>query len=199
MSVRKFAAARVACRMASAVMVFVVVAACSSSAPAQIIASQRSVGGVKFSPDGLLARATRNETAQIRREILQRMNQVPEALSQQTEMRTISLAKIDAAMRHSQQTGEELPEAIRYLGGLQHVDYVLVFPEEHDVVFIGPAEGWRVDDGGALVGVSTGRTVLLLDDLLIALRAVSDPRPSVFSCSMVKSTPSTARTTPLSV
>lgn len=184
MSVRKFAAARVACRMASAVMVFVVVAACSSWAPAQIIAGQRSVGGVKFLPDGMLVRATRTETAQLRREILQRMSQIPGALSEHTEMRTISLAKIDAAMRHSQQTGEELPEAIRYLGGLQRVDYVLVLPEEHDVVLIGPAEGWRVDDGGNLVGVSTGKTVLLLDDLLTALRAVSNPRPSVFSCSI---------------
>lgn len=193
MSVRKFAAAGVACQMASAAMVLVAVAACSSSASAQVIAQQRAVGGVKFLPDGMLARATRNETAQIRREILQRMNEVPEALSQQTEMRTISLAKIDAAMRHSQQTGEELPEAIRYLGGLQHVDYVLVYPQEQDVVLIGPAEGWRVDDGGTLVGVSTGRPVLLLDDLMTALRAVSDPRPSVFSCSIDPSAEGHAR------
>ena len=50
--------------------------------------------------------------------------------------------------------------------------YVLVYPEEHDVVLAGPAEGWRVDSLGNVVGAASGQPVLLLDDLMAALRAL---------------------------
>ena len=59
---------------------------------------------------------------------------------------------------------------MKYLAGLQQIDYVLVYPEQHDIVLAGPGEGWKVDAWGDLVGATTGRPVMLLDDLLVALR-----------------------------
>ena len=43
-------------------------------------------------------------------------------------------------------------------------------PEQKDIVLVGPAEGWKVDHRGTMIGLSTGRPVMLLDDLLVALR-----------------------------
>ncbi len=61
---------------------------------------------------------------------------------------------------------------MQYLAGLQRIDYVFVFPEAHDIVIAGPAEGFAEDGAGRTVGLTTGRPPLRLDDLMVALRAV---------------------------
>ena len=48
----------------------------------------------------------------------------------------------------------------------------------------GPGEGWKVADDGNVVGVTTGRPVLRLEDLLIALRSVENARQGGISCSI---------------
>jgi hypothetical protein len=53
---------------------------------------------------------------------------------------------------------------------LQQIQYVFVYPEEKDIVLAGFGEGWKVDAQGNVVGQTTGRPVLQLDDLLTALR-----------------------------
>ena len=58
-----------------------------------------------------------------------------------------------------------------YLAGLQRVRYVFVYPEQQDIVLVGPAEGWKMDGLGNVVGRTTNRPVLMLDDLMIALRS----------------------------
>jgi hypothetical protein len=60
---------------------------------------------------------------------------------------------------------------MRHLAGLQRAQYVFVYPDEHDLVIAGPAEGWVEDLSGRAVGLTTGRPTLLLEDLLVALRA----------------------------
>ena len=54
---------------------------------------------------------------------------------------------------------------------------MLVYPEQKDIVLVGPGEGWKVDARGNVVGVTTGRPVMLLDDLLVALRTAAAGRP----------------------
>jgi hypothetical protein len=78
----------------------------------------------------------------------------------------------------------QLPEEIRYLAGLQRIQYILVYPEEHDIVLAGPGEGWRVDERANVVGVTTGRPVMRLDDLLVALRTVHAAQEQAISCSI---------------
>jgi hypothetical protein len=90
---------------------------------------------------------------------------------------------LEAAIRQFVESGKPLPDPMVYLAGLQRIDYVLVYPDEKDIVLMGPAEGWRLDPRGYFVGVTTGRPVMLLDDLLVALRAALNA-PSVLSCSI---------------
>jgi len=51
-------------------------------------------------------------------------------------------------------------------------------------VLAGPAEGWRIDRLGNVVGRATGRPVLTLDDLLVALRVAEDANRTGISCSI---------------
>jgi len=48
----------------------------------------------------------------------------------------------------------------------------------------GPGEGWKVDPHGNIVGLSTGRPVMLLDDLLVALRSAMQAARGGIRCSI---------------
>ena len=60
---------------------------------------------------------------------------------------------------------------MKYLVGLLRIRYVFFYPESKDIVIAGPAEGWMTDPAGRVVGLTTGRPVLQLQDLVTALRA----------------------------
>jgi len=81
-------------------------------------------------------------------------------------------------------SGKPVAEEMAFLAGLQKIDYVLVYPEQKDIVLVGPAEGWKVDGKGNVIGLTTGRPVMLLDDLVVALRAASQPTRTTLNCSI---------------
>ncbi len=60
---------------------------------------------------------------------------------------------------------------MRYLAGLLRVHYVFFYPDSGDIVIAGPAEGWTTDPSGRVIGITSGRPVIRLDDLCVALRA----------------------------
>jgi len=100
-------------------------------------------------------------------------------------MRMVSLKALEAAAKQSQEkVAEKLPDELRFLAGLQRIQYVFVYPEENDIVLAGPGEGWKVDDRGEIVGATTGRPVLRLEDLLVALRTVENARQGSITCSI---------------
>ena len=164
-----------------------VLASAAVSCPAlhaQQFTNQRSVGGVIVLDNGVLRNADVDAIGELRRVHAAALDAIPEGLDQATEVRKVSLRQIDAAIRACRDEGKELPDSIRLLGGLQQIRYVLVYPEQNDIVLVGPGEGWKVSPRGAVVGVTTGRPVMLLDDLLVALRSVNGPTRSVISCSI---------------
>jgi len=99
-------------------------------------------------------------------------------------LRAVSLRQIENQVAEHLENGTPLPEAVKYLAGLQRVQYVFVYPEQNDVVLAGPAEGWRLDSLGNVVGRTTGRPVLLLDDLAVALRTRDTVQLEAISCSI---------------
>jgi len=171
-------------RASLALAAVALVVALSTHAEAQVFSNTRGVGGVSIDPAGMLANATVVQREQLRQEILDDLASVPTGLGKSVETRKVSLKRLEAAIKDCAQTGKPLPDDIQFLAGLQHVRYVLVYPEKNDIVLVGPGEGWEVDKHGAVVGVTTGRPVLMLDDLLVAFRAVTNPEPSVISCSI---------------
>ncbi len=99
-------------------------------------------------------------------------------------MRKVSLRQLEAAIAAHREQGTPLSDDIRFLAGMQRVQYVFVYPQQQDIVLAGPGEGWKLNDEGEIVGLTTNRPVLLLDDLLVALRSIAGAQQSGISCSI---------------
>ena len=144
-----------------------------------------SVGGVKIDAEGVLSAPDMKAAAMLRRELVAEMKEVPDDLGGKVELRKISLRGLEAAIDDALKNNlGVLPDEVKYLAGLQRIEYVLVYPEENDIVLAGPGEGWKVDEVGNVIGVTTGRPVIQIDDLLVALRSVEDARREGISCSI---------------
>ncbi len=99
-------------------------------------------------------------------------------------MRKISLRRLEAALQDCVNNNKPIPDDIKYLAGLQRINYVFVYPEQKDVVLVGVGEGWKVDAKGNVVGIESGRPVMLLDDLLVALRTARGAAQGGITCSI---------------
>lgn len=84
-----------------------------------------------------------------------------------SKLRKISLNRLEAAILKHQGV---LTEEMRSVAGLQRIRYVFYYPESKDIVIAGPAEGWIANSSGRVVGMTTGRPVVQLQDLVEGLR-----------------------------
>jgi len=163
---------------------FAIVSAPAAQAGHQFFRNN-SVGGVKIDAEGVLAPAEPKAALMLRREMIESMDEVPDGLAAEVEIRKVSLKGLEAAIDDAITNNlGVLPDEVKYLAGLQRVQYVLVYPEKNDIVLAGPGEGWKVDEVGNVVGVTTGRPVIHIDDLIVALRSVDEARTEGISCSI---------------
>ncbi len=153
---------------------------------AQVVASSttRAVGGVYIDASGVLSNATLDACGRLSELRTGSLKGIPSELNGLVPLRKVSLRKLEAAIDASLASGKELPDEIKYLAGLQQIEYVFVYPQQRDIILAGPGEGWKVDSCGYVVGVTTGRPVLLLDDLLVALRTARQAARGGISCSI---------------
>ncbi|MCA9262078.1 MAG: DUF1598 domain-containing protein, partial [Planctomycetales bacterium] len=147
-------------------------------------ARQRSVGGVAVDAEGVVFAPTVEDQQELDLLRAKTTPAVPEAMEELTEMRAVSLKQLEAAIAKSRESGQPLPEEVKFVAGLLRVQYVFVYPERHDIVIAGPAEGWKIDALGNAVGLTTNRPVILLDDLMVALRSGVASRMEPISCSI---------------
>lgn len=103
-------------------------------------------------------------------------------LTQPAAIRMVSLVQLEKQLEAILSQEAAIPDELFYLAGLQRIDYLFVFPEEHDLVIAGPAEGFVPDSVGRMIGVESTRPTLRLDDLIIALRSV--PKSKQIGCSI---------------
>ena len=155
------------------------------SLPAQVVTTEsRAVGGVYIDASGVLSNATLDACGRLSELRTGSLDGIPSELNALVPLRKVSLRKLEAAIDASLESGKELPDEIKYLAGLQQIEYVFVYPDERDIILAGPGEGWKVDARGYVVGVTTGRPVLLLDDLLVSLRTARRAARGGISCSI---------------
>jgi hypothetical protein len=161
------------------------VAVCSycSSAHAQFFRNP-SVGGVKIDTDGVVSNPQVGEQKALQSAWQKGLQPVPEDLNKWTDLRFVSLKQLEAEIAESRAANKAIPDAVRFLAGLQRVRYVLLYPEQHDIVLAGPAEGWKIDALGSVVGTTSNRPVLTLDDLMVAMRVAESANTSGISCSI---------------
>jgi len=86
-------------------------------------------------------------------------------------LRKVSLNRLERAIRRRVAAGQQPTDAMRYLAGMTRVRYVFYYPDTHDIVLAGPAEAFGEDLTGRAMGLDSGQPVLVLDDLVVSLRA----------------------------
>ncbi|MDX1965379.1 MAG: DUF1598 domain-containing protein [Pirellulales bacterium] len=145
-------------------------------------------GGVYCDPTGLLVRRTTlDDTAQLAalQQKIQTENQQPRGtIEQPSALRKISLVRLEAAVQRALAEGRPLTDDLRYLAGLERIQYIFVYPQQRDIVIAGPAAGWRRDPEGRCLSTRTGAPVLHLDDLVVILRHMLSQENAIFGCSI---------------
>ena len=143
-----------------------------------------AVGGVSIDARGVLSEPSVEDAQSLRQDVEAQLAAIPQEMDTQLGLRRISLRALEATLAEAAvKEISSLPEDVRYLAGLQRVQYVLVYPDQQDIVLVGPAEGWRVNQLGQVVGKTTGRPVIQLEDLIVAFRAVYHQDEAI-SCSI---------------
>ncbi len=149
--------------------------------------NNRNVGGISINAKGVVEQTTTIESASITRDRLKALadSPVPARMKDGVELRMISLRGLEAAIADAvKNNAGNIPDDVRFLAGLQRIQYVLVYPKDNDIVLAGPGEGWKVNEKGSVVGITTNRPVLRLDDLVVAMRSVNAARDEGISCSI---------------
>ncbi len=94
----------------------------------------------------------------------------------------VSLPKLFAEVKTCIEAGKPVPEQLTYLGGLTRIQYLIVLPEEHDLLLAGPGEPWDVTSRQFATGKTTGRPVMQLDDFVVLFRQGNRSGPGLFGC-----------------
>ncbi len=143
-------------------------------------------GGILIDADGIvstIAPLKESAAAAKKRQAAFMTANLTQPLTAKTESRRVSLKQVDQQVAELTTAGKEIPPELKYLAGLTRIDYVVVDRVNHDLALVGPAEGFAPDLQGRMRGVSTGRPVLNLEDLLVAWRAV-EAQHTTISCSI---------------
>jgi len=165
----------------SASLAFVFLAASAAAAFAQ-------VGGVYIDAKGMLRHVSR--LSQDERLAVLRADAVGKPASMQladgSSLRKVSLRRVERLAEAAHKAGRPLPADVRFMAGMTRLKYVFIDPANDDVILAGPAEGWKQLPAGEVVGTKSGRPVLHLEDLIVALRYAftEKARPPFIGCSI---------------
>src|SRR2546423_931341 len=129
--------------------------------------------GIIISTEGLLrVRQVKDTMGDLNRmRIAEAKVRIGGALAKGSPLRKISLQRLEAAIAECVAANKLPTDEMKALAGLTRLQYVFYYPETKDIVIAGPAEGFFPDFQGRLLGMNTGRAVLELQDLVVALRS----------------------------
>lgn len=131
--------------------------------------------GVKVDAKGVLStKVFQDPTGQLTQ---QRINAAKANLNRDlqkpSKLRKVSLNRLEKAVAKLLAEGKSETDAMKYLAGLTQITHVFYLPETKDVVIAGPAEGFYENIAGRVVGLNSDKTILQLQDLVVALRCFS--------------------------
>jgi hypothetical protein len=181
-------------RLAAACLTGLALVAVTTSAPAfaqNILPAASAPPGVRIDPDGTVTRQEIDEKAELTD--MRNRARAAQGEAKNPKVGFVSLPKAFAAARAAVDAGKPVSDELKYLGGLTRVDALLVYPETNDLVIGGQAEPVQVVDEQRAIGRRTGRPVLRLDDLVVAMRVVRDVGGGAFGCRLDPDPASPAR------
>ncbi len=170
-------------------MVAAAIVACASfstmrPAEAQFLGGQ-AVGGISIDASGIVRNVeagSLKELADARRKAL--ADDGPSAIDGGKRLRKVSLARLAAAVEAAAAGTAPLPADVALMGGLERITHLFVDTEAHDIILAGPADSARVDAAGNVLAATSGRPLLQLEDLIVALRSVDGARDGGMLCSI---------------
>jgi hypothetical protein len=142
-------------------------------AATQVLGQGQAPAGVLVDADGVLrTKLFADPTGALTR---QRLNAARAALApdlvRPSKLRKVSLTRLEAALEQRLAQGQGPTDEMRALAGLTRLRHVFIYPETGDIVIAGPAEGFGPNVAGRMIGIHSGRAILDLEDLVVALRA----------------------------
>jgi hypothetical protein len=129
--------------------------------------------GVFISPEGVFRVKPAVDRADelTKARIAAAMNRLGREVVKNSPLRKVSLNRLQTALAERLASGKEVTDEMNYLAGLTRLQYVFYYPDSKDIVIAGPAEGFYADPMGKVIGMTSKRAVLELQDLVAALRA----------------------------
>ncbi len=171
---------RIALSVVAALLTGWLIAGSSAYAQQQNNGGQNNNGGgiqaagVVISPDGVLRIkqfGSAGNSNLLKKWQADAKARLPGDLAKASELRKISLNRLEAAIAAKLAAGERTTDEMNCLAGLTRLQYVFYYPETKDIVIAGSAEPFAPDASGRMIGVETGAAILELQDLIVALRA----------------------------
>lgn len=143
--------------------------------------------GVFVNPLGVMALLSKAEQANRLKDLASgaRVADLNADMAKASDLRVVSLTRLERAVADRIAKGEEVPASMRHLAGLTRVQYVFLDEKSGEILIAGPAEGWKYDETGAAVGAASGRPVAQLDDLVTVLRTFAPGGLDAFQCLIV--------------
>lgn len=131
-----------------------------------------STSGVAVDAEGVLRATTvADPTGQLSQQrATEALSRLDRDIARKSKLRKVSLNRLEKALAKRIANGESADEAMRNLAGLTRVQYVFCYPESGDIVIAGPAEAWGEAPSGRMLGIESGRPIVELQDLIVALR-----------------------------
>ena len=128
--------------------------------------------GVAVDADGVLRRVTAQDpTGELARQrVAEALARLDADIARRSPLRKVSLTRLERVMRERLAAGRGVDDAMLHLAGITRLQYVFCYPESGDIVIAGPAEAWAQAPSGRVLGIESGRPVLELQDLIVALR-----------------------------
>lgn len=135
-----------------------------------------NASGVAVDASGVLRAVTvPDPTGELTRQrVQQALNRLDADVARASKLRKVSLNRLERIIQQRLAGGQSINVAVddvmRHLAGLTRIQYVFCYPESGDIVIAGPAEAWGEALSGRMLTIKTGRPVLELADLVVALR-----------------------------
>jgi len=143
--------------------------------------------GIRVDPNGMLYRLSKTEQngRLAALGIQARKADLNEDMAKQSQLRLVSLTRLEKAVAQRIAEGKPVVESMKQLAGLSRIQYVFVFPENGEIIIGGPAEAWEYTASGQPVGVESGRPTLQLDDFVTVARTFAPGGSGMFNCLIV--------------
>jgi hypothetical protein len=148
-----------------------------------------ATSGVAVDADGVLKRVSVvDPTGDLARQrVAEALARLDRDVARKSPLRKVSLTRLERIIAKQLAAGRGVDDVVKYLAGLTRLEYVFCYPESGDIVLAGPAEAWGEAPSGRMLGIESGRPVLELQDLIVALRAFppgADKKKPFIYCSI---------------